>query len=142
MEQAFGDTSDLSEELVNTLCNLLYFAEVAGTRNFGGLEDLRSIHPTKNKGALVEIYTNHMSHVSFAVAHAPELIAKLRSIRVEDSTAFEYFESFTLDLLKYRIVDAQNKSGLRRALERKTKTPNELPGLARRFSLSYRSDAA
>lgn len=38
-----GNTADLPEELVNTLCNLYYFAAKGMARTMGGLSDLQDL---------------------------------------------------------------------------------------------------
>lgn len=135
---ACGDTSDLSEELVNTLCNLYYFAEKAKKLNFGGLTDMQELHPEKSKESLVKLYMSHMSHVVASVSHAPDLISSMRASRAEDPNVFAYLEQLTLDLFKYGIEGAERKSPIRRGLERKFKNPNEHPGLARRSRVPFR----
>ena len=77
----FGDTADLSEELVNTLCNLYYFAEVGLSRNLGGLSDLQRIHDRSSPDALLPLYLEHMAHVAVSVHHAPDLVKSLREVR-------------------------------------------------------------
>ncbi len=135
----YGDTSDLSEEVVNTLCNIYYFAErAAEDRDFPGLLDIQAIHPSKDKASLVPIYMAHMAHVVSAVEFLPDLIESLRKAAAGGSGQQAYLEQLTLDLFKYQIEDAIQKSGLRRSLERKVKTPNEYSGLANRFQVPCR----
>lgn len=89
---AFGDTSDLSEELVNTLCNLYYFASKAKMLTFGGLTDLQQLNPGKSKESLVKLYMAHMAHVIASVSCAQQLINSMRASRSEDPSVFTYLE--------------------------------------------------
>lgn len=135
---AYGDTSDLSEELVNTLCNLYYFAEKAQKLDYGGLSDLQELHPGKSTEALIILYTSHISHVAASVSHAPDMIKSMRLVRVKNPNVFSDHEQVTIDLLKYCIEGAEGKSSARRKRERKLKNPNEHQGLARRFNVPFR----
>ena len=137
----YGDTADLSEEIVNTLCNIHYFAEVAQEdRDFPGLLDLQEIHAGAKKELLIPMYRSHMSHVASAVEFLPDLIKDLRESKGRGAGVYAVLEQLTLDLFKYQIEDAQRKTGLRRSFERRFKTPNEYAGLAKLFELPFRGD--
>ena len=136
--RACGDTSDLSEELVNTLCNLYYFAEKAKKLNFGGLTDLQAMYPNKNKESLVKLYMSHMGHVAASVSHTPEMIKSMRDVRTQNPVIFRYLEQVTIDIFKYSIDGAERKTPIRRSIERKFKTPCEYAGLAEKFKVPFR----
>lgn len=133
----FGDTSDLSEELVNRLCNLYYFGLKAQGLNFGGLTDLQELHPGKSKESLVKIYMAHMGHVTASVSHASELINSMRASHSEDPGVYAYLKQLTIDLFKYCIEGAER---IRRGFERKSKSLNEYGSLARRFRVPCRGE--
>ena len=141
----YGDTSDLSEELVNTLTNIYYFALKARKLNFGGLGDIQDIHIDKSQEELVSIYMKHMQHVMAATELAPSLVENLRGIRRQEqeqqghaSVVFDTFEQVTIDLLKYDIKNAERKTEFKRALERKLRVPSEIPNLARQLRVPFR----
>ncbi|MEO3680129.1 hypothetical protein ABGI61_13940 [Rheinheimera sp. FR7-31] len=139
LNNLFGDTSDLSEELVNSLSNIAYFSEKALNQNYGGLVDLKSMHPNNSESELFSIYMEHMAHVTASLNSAPKLIENLRSMRAKDPELFSYFEEVTVDILKYKIDDVGNKNEIRRFAERKTKKPIEYEGLARKFGIPFRT---
>jgi hypothetical protein len=138
MAHVYGDTSDLSEELVNTLCNLYYFTEKAKKLNFGGLTDLQEIHPGKSKESLIQLYMSHMGHVAASVTHAPDMIKSMRDSRAQNPEIFSYLERLTIDIFKYSIDGAERKTPIRRSIERKFKTPCEHVHLARKFKVPFR----
>jgi hypothetical protein len=139
IRRLYGDTSDLSEEVVNTLCNIHYFAQVAQeNQDFGGLQDLQEIHPESRRELLMPMYMSHMSHVASAVEFLPDFIKSLRGSRARGAGVYSVMEQLTLDLFKYQIEDAHKKNGLRRSFERKFKKPNEFGGLAKMFELPFR----
>ena len=142
IKQLFGDTSDLSEELVNTLCNLYYFAEKAEKLNFGGLTDLQELFPSKDKAELVKMYMQHIGHVSASASHAPEMIESMRSARSQQPSLLSFLEQLTIDLFKYSIEGVERKSAIRRGFERKFKKPLEHPGLAKAFRVPFRVGGA
>ncbi|MCP5198488.1 MAG: hypothetical protein H6977_00660 [Gammaproteobacteria bacterium] len=138
IRDGFGDTSDLSEELVNTIANIYYFAIKSAQQDFGGLTDLKDIFPARSQGALVETYSRHMPHVVSAVKHLPAVVSQLRGIREESSDMGDLFEQVTIDMFKFGIEDAINKNELQRQSERQESRPVEHVGLARVFNIPYR----
>ena len=131
----YGDTSDLSEELVNTLANLHYFAIKRTRQNFGGLTDLQQIFPARTKSELLDLYAKHLEYVTSATAQLPLAIQRLREIRAENPELGNIFERVTIDLFKYRIDDALNLTQPQRDERRRLATPAEHVGLARFFNL-------
>ena len=109
ISQLFGDTSDLSEELVNTLCNIYYFARKAQKLNFGGLNDLKMMFPGKRESELLKRYMEHMVHITSAAEHAPSMIESMRQVRAEKEEIFPFIEQITIDILKYGIEQAEAK---------------------------------
>ena len=66
---------------------------------------------------------------------APQLVRSMREIRNENPQLFKYVQTHLLDSFKNRIANADNKSGMRRALERRFRKVDEIPRLyQRRFS--------
>lgn len=94
-----------------------------------------------NADSLMELYIHHIGHVAASVVHATELITALRASRPQPDI-YAYLEELTLDLLKYRIRDAIDKTPAQRALERLHSRANEHPDLARRFRLPSREALA
>lgn len=139
MKQAFGDTSDLPYELVNTICNLYYFAFQSQKFNFGGLTDLKDLYPRLSNRALLKLYIRHMSHVVPSVQHAPEMINSLRAVSNESPEIGRRLEQITIDALKYGILP--NCSSFRRGIVRHFKRANEYPDLAILLKLTFRKKA-
>lgn len=133
----YGDTSDLSEELVNSLANLHYFAIKRTHQNFGGLTDLQEIFPAKSKAELLDLYRKHLEYVISATNQLPLAIERLREIRAQNSELGKVFERVTVDLFKYRIDDALNLTQPERDERRRLATPAEHVGLARFFNLRF-----
>lgn len=139
IQNLFSETSDLGEELVNSLCNLFYFAEKAQALNFGGLTDLQAMHPEKSKTELIASYAEHLAHVSSCLEAAPDMIRNLRKMRSQNLDVFAHFEEVTVDIFKYKIENAENKNAFRRHAERKLKKPSEYADLARNFNVPFRA---
>lgn len=141
ISQLFGDTSDLSEELVNTLCNIYYFARKAKKLNFGGLTDIKMMFPGKSESELLKRYMEHMAHITSAAEHAPVMVESMRQVRKEKKEICPFIEQVTVDLLKYGIENAEAKPAFLRWIQRKLKTPAEYRGLTELFNVSYRKNA-
>lgn len=133
----YGNTSDLGEELVNTLTNIHYFFVKSKHLNLGGLTDIKDIYPVRSESELVLIYMEHMKHIIFSMALMPDLIKGLREIRKQDLGMAVIFEEAAVDMFKYKIKDALNKTGIERSAERGKTIPTEHSGLARRFRIPF-----
>jgi len=133
-----GDTSDLSEELVNTITNIYYFATKSAQQNLGGLSDLKDIFPARSESDLVQLYMQHMTHIASTVNHLPDIVQRLREIRDDDRDLGDIFEQVTIDMIKYGIEDAMNKTEIQRQTERHGCHPVEHDGLARAFEISFK----
>lgn len=129
--QDLGRLDDLPQELRNTLANVYY-------RFFALRLNLRD--PSKVLGYensdFISTYKGLMQGSTFALADfqcAKGMIEGMRETRKHNPDIYDYMVVLTLDVFKYRIPNAQDKTPIRRAIERKFKKPNEIAGLYERM---------
>ena len=116
-----GSTADLPRELLNTIANIYYqfFLPVESREPTG--HDL----PTVLKN-----FINDNASLNAGVEHMPGMIEALRAIdKRTRPDVYDYSVEYYLDILKYKIADAGNKTGIRRMIERKLKRVNEIDDL-------------
>lgn len=82
-----------------------------------------------------------MGHVSAISPILPSLIKSLRESKTQSSEVYDYLEKLTLDIIKYKIDDAAEKSPMKRFISRKLATVTEFKGLAKRMGLPYIGNA-
>lgn len=122
-----GPLDDLPTDLCNTLANV-YYRFWALSRNMSDPSQILGYDNTD----LMSTYMGFMKGTGAVLADcefASNSIKTMRQIRKEDHNVYKYLVTLTLDVLKYKIPNADQKSPLRRAIERKFKTPNEVDGL-------------
>lgn len=134
IQRIYGDTSDLSEEIMDSICNIHYFLST-GAEN--GTTDLAEIYPTKPDFELMSLWISHMNHVSGIFPHLPSLIKCLRESKGQSEDVHDYLEKLTLDIVKYKIENAPEKSGMRRFMARKMSTVTEFKGIARKAGIPF-----
>jgi hypothetical protein len=119
--KSLGNLNDFPADLRNTLANLFY-------KHFGGLKttEYESMINTSDTSA----YFEETVHVKTHYEIAKGVIQNLRRVKDEDGDElFVFGVKVTQDIFKYRIPDAQNKTVIRRAIERKFSKPVEIPNL-------------
>ncbi len=116
-----GSTADLPREVLNTIANIYYQAFLP----------VESREPTgHNLPSALKDFINENARLTAAIEHIPRMIQALRAIdKRARPDLYDYSVEFFLDILKYKIADADNKTGLRRMLERKLKWVNEISNL-------------
>ena len=122
---------DLPQELRNTLANV-YYRFFALRRN---LRDPSKVLGYENSD-FMSTYKGFMQGSTFALADfqcAKGMIEGMRETRKHNPDIYDYMVVLTLDVFKYRIPNAQDKTPIRRAIERKFKKPNEIAGLYERM---------
>ena len=132
LNQDLGDISDLDDELANTLVNIYYrfFANIEYM-----LKDSKSsiLEPYfSSLGRLVDTfqnYNNFNAETTAGFETAQQFIKAVRDARLKGPQYYLFLQIFTLDILKYNIVNANTKSAMRRAMERKFKKPREISNL-------------
>jgi hypothetical protein len=83
--------------------------------------------------SVYEGFRRGMADVMSDYKFAPQLVRSMRKIRSENPQLFEYVQTHFLDSFKYRIANADNKSGMRRAVERRFRKVDEIPALYQRM---------
>lgn len=126
-----GTLDDITPELRNTIANVYYkFFVVKRKLNdpnlLFGSDKLDTVSTyKKHYKDTMNIFNDHR--------YAKEFIKSMRETRKQDEDIYRYLETFTLDNLKYRIPDAEEKTGIRRAFERIFRKPKEIPGLYKKM---------
>jgi len=130
---ALGVLDDLPDELANTVVNRYYrFLRFAKTRD-------PRLHPqseAQNKSVL-ELFKQFTRQSSEAIADVKFIDEHIKAIRGLQPTTDrlksirDVMVQVTLDTFKYHIDDASKKNGIRRAIERKLKRPDEIEELYR-----------
>lgn len=135
IREQLGTLDDLPKELANTIANVYYnfygnVLEVAidSKREFVIPKSIK-----RESGDLQQLFENFMANQAKIVTDlesAPKFIKGLRGIdKYSQPNLYKFTVEFILDCLKYNIENAQNKTGLRRMVERKFKKPDEIPNL-------------
>lgn len=132
MEEQIGDISDLPKELANTLANL-YYKHYYYIIYYDSDPD-RVIVPDEVKETNdllggMDKYIKNRTLVDKAVKSLPDVIDALRGIEEEDIKHYNFTLELLLDIFKYNIDNALNKSSIRRKIERKFCKVNEIPDL-------------
>lgn len=137
----FGDLSDLPPEFANTVANIYY-------RYFSLLlhspAQLRPVALTRQPRDAVTGMLDSMTQLGkIQAAHhtIPQMVAQIRKLRDEGHPRwmYDFTVQLALDVFKYDIDNAENKSPARRMIERVLRRPlvRELPDLAWRLG-AYR----
>lgn len=120
-----GNLDDLPPELQNTVSNIYYRANPSTIIQHATGNALRDFE--KNSLEMI----NRTSDLKFV----GEMIASLREVKQEASSndldfVYGHLVTLILDVYKYRIENANDKSPIRRSIERKFKKPeSEIPNL-------------
>jgi len=61
--------------------------------------------------------------------HAADFIRAMRQVREKSPDIYDYLVQTTLDMLKYDLDNVENKTPIRRAIERRFKKVREIPNL-------------
>jgi hypothetical protein len=117
----------LPQELRNTLANL-YYRFNALAKNLNNPSRILGYNNSTPELAF-KGFIHGMSDLLPAIEFAKDLVTAMRETRIQDMKLYEYQLVLTLDILKYNITNPHKKSSIRRAIERKFKTPNEIDGM-------------
>ena len=124
-----GDLGDLPRELATTVANVYY-------RVFAFPEDPAAVMTrdcqSLDEDNFIEKYRSFREGVATAQSSfhfAKHLIQSTRGARDENPAVFDYLVTLTLDILKYNIDKAHEKTPIRRAIERKFKKVDEISNL-------------
>lgn len=127
-----GDLRDLPLDLANTLANIYYRAFAYKEHMLCGGRS-RFLEPYMPQSS--NIFDEHANNVKFraealaALEHAKAVVQSLRQLRIDEPELFPHSVTFALDVIKYNIENAESKTPIRRALERKFKKVYEVPQL-------------
>jgi hypothetical protein len=131
----FGDLSDLPKELANTLANVYYRFFMLAPSATGQTMEERAMDLQREmlrQGDALEGYKklmNSMAATEAGFRFAKDFIKAVRGARGKTPDFSRYLIVLTLDILKYDIDNANTKTPLRRAIERKFKKVDEIPDL-------------
>jgi hypothetical protein len=124
-----GDLADLPRELATTIANVYYrffaFSENPMAPTGPGFQPATG-------GSVIDSYQTYMAGSATILSSfqfAKGLITAARDTRKQDVSLFPYLVVLTLDVLKYNIENADEKTPIRRAIERKFKKVDEIPDL-------------
>jgi hypothetical protein len=119
IKRDFGDLSDLSEELRNTLVNTYYEFCDLGMELEGEFAFPSAVAMEGDLVAGMEKFAKESAHLNAAVRSFPEVIAGLRGMKREGRIeGYNLSVSLILDIFKYRIPDANTKTGAQLDAER------------------------
>lgn len=123
-------------ELASTLANVYYrFYACAEHMMRGGKTNLLEPYLDDSRSAL-DAYKNFSKLDAEATAsfeYAKNFVRSTRGIKNQKPELFSYMVTLTLDILKHNIDNANTKTPIRRAIERRFKTPREIPDLLERM---------
>jgi hypothetical protein len=120
----FGNLDDFPVEFADTIANIYFkFFMLALGELFTTRREKLSTDPVLN-------FMDVSSDLTASVNHVPGMVKELREMRQAGrKDLFDYWVTFTLDDLKYKIQNAGEKSAIRRSLERRFKKSDEIGGL-------------
>jgi len=130
VEKDLGDLNDLPKELANTFVNFYYRVFELEKK----LEGKSNSHLLDDNNDIIQSMKDFSFEFHFILEHfkrIPDYVYHLREIKIKEPEGYEYIVNLYLDILKFRIDDAHNKSEIRRRLERllHRKKVNEIPNL-------------
>lgn len=119
-----GPLDDLSDEMKNTLANIYYKFVLMVSMN------LQLQKPTsRDVASAFKEYMLDAGQILTDYKFAAELVKSMREVRKQDQSIYEFLETHFFDVHKFRIKNANKKSGLRRAIERPFAKVDEIPDL-------------
>lgn len=127
LKRDLGSLDDLRPEVRNTLANIYYRFHLLAANS----EDPAAALNLKGGDmmSLYEGFMKGMAGVLKAYKFAADLVRSIRETRKQNAHIFEFLQTHFLDTFKYRIPNADAKSGLRRAIERRFRKVDEISGL-------------
>jgi len=128
IECSMDTLDDMPTELANTIANIYYKCVLQG------IEAEEFVFPFMNyigrdarkKG---HNYAEYRATLEASFEAAPKVVENLRRLRKGDPNSYSDIVKFYLDILKYNINNAANKSETVRMMERKFKKVDEIEGL-------------
>jgi hypothetical protein len=146
IKSGYGDLHDFPKELANTICNLHYLSYLLLENPNGHTHFFKAFIGT-SKESYLEDFKQWTDLVTRSVADTYTIDQSIRGLRDMRSAidvlpasmnakdkefakyTYDFFVTVELDRRKYEIKDVNNKTSVRRAIERKLKTPREIPNL-------------
>lgn len=135
IKEQLGTLDDLPRELADTIANVYYkcYVNVLEVAMDSKREFVIPKSVKRESGDLQQLFKKFVTNQAQIVTDlesAPKFIKELRGIdKNAQPNLYKFTVEFILDCLKYNIENAQNKTGLRRMVERKFKKPDEIPNL-------------
>lgn len=132
MHRHLGDLDDLPIELVNTLANIYYRFFAYKDHMLSGGRSLFLDPYVPQSSNLLDAYKNNnkfFAEVSSTFECAKGIVLSARQACAENPKLFSYLVTFMLDVFKYNIENAESKTPIRRAIERKFKKVREIQNL-------------
>lgn len=132
MEDQIGDISDLPKELANTIANIYfkhYYYIIYHDSDTNKIIIPDEVKEAKDLMLGMEKHVKNRILVDKAFKSLPDIIDVLRDIEEEDVEQYNLTIELMLDIFKYNIDNAINKSSIRRKIERKFCKVNEIPDL-------------
>jgi hypothetical protein len=129
LESRFGNLDDLPDELADTVANYCY--RWALLENDPGIRRRLVRHLPAGTDPEQRL-RDHDAALASAIERFPSMLKALRDLRRTDGDAvFSRSCELFVDRFKYRIPDAEQKSRIRRAVERRLRRSEEIGGLYR-----------
>ena len=121
IQKSLGSLDDIPPELANTIANVYYsfYAQATGGSTSFVHDDIKA-------------FIEDTASVLSSYKYAQEFVGGLRKIdRRKQPVLYDFTVEFILDILKYQIDRAHEKSGLRRMIERsfRRNKVREIPNL-------------
>jgi hypothetical protein len=136
LQADLGDLSDLPVELASTVANVYYrFYACAEHMLRGGKTNLLDPYLDDSRNALdaYKAFSKLHTEATASFEYAKNFVQSARGIKKQKPELFSYMVTLTLDILKYNIDNANTKTPIRRAIERKFKAPREISDLLERM---------
>ena len=132
MHWQLGVLDDLPVELANTLANI-YYRPIAYTEHLSSGGRSLFLDPyVPESSSMLDAFKNNNKFFSEAQSTfecAKDIVLSARQACSENPELFPYLVTLMLDLFKYNIENAESKTPIRRAIERKFKKVREIPNL-------------
>ena len=130
----YGDLRDMPRELANTVCNIYYLSFLLLSPH--SRKDLLRPYIGASKSGYLDmrqllVLQNRSTVDLYGIKDQILALRKMRAtaVNMTAKAVYGYCVAEMLDIYKYGIENADRKNPLRRALERKFKTPHEIPNL-------------
>lgn len=116
LHRTLGSLDDFRPEVQNTVANIYYKFHLLRKHGFPDPLEIQS----------AESFANSVSEIISAHECAPDMLRTIREEAKNNKIFFSFVQQYFLDIFKYRIKNAEDKSAIRRTIERPFYRPAEI----------------